>query len=99
LAAHLERPEHGERVGKVRVHAAHPSRFGTRRLGIEVHHLGARVYAAVGAAGASGAYGVAGDFTQRGLESVLDRSAARLCLPAEKATAVVPQSEGDTQGP
>jgi hypothetical protein len=56
------------------------------------------MHAAIGAACAGRADGVAGDLLKRGLEGILNRPAARLGLPAEKATAVVLESEGDTQG-
>jgi hypothetical protein len=63
-----------------------------------MHNLPAGMHATVGAAGAGGGYGSAGNLRERRLERVLYRSAARLCLPAEKATSVVLESEGDTQG-
>jgi len=53
--------------------------------------------AAVGATCAGGADGGAGDLGERRLEGILNRAAARLRLPAEKATAVVLESEGDAQ--
>jgi hypothetical protein len=60
-------------------------------------HLAAGMHAAIGAPRARGGYGSAGDLRQRRLERVLYRAAARLRLPAEKATAVVLQSESDAQ--
>jgi hypothetical protein len=62
-----------------------------------VNDLRAGMDAAVGASRANGGYGSAGDLRQRRFERVLDGAAARLRLPAEKATAVVLQSESDAQ--
>jgi len=50
------------------------------------------MHAAIGSAGAGHADRRAGNLTERRLERILDRAAARLRLPAEKATAVVLQS-------
>jgi hypothetical protein len=81
----------------MRIHATHPCGFRASRVGIEMDHLATGMHAPIGAACASGAYGGSGDRGERRLERVLHRAAARLCLPAEKATAVVLQSEGDAQ--
>jgi hypothetical protein len=50
------------------------------------------VHAAIGSASADDADRCAGDFGKGGLERILDRAAAWLALPAEKATAVVLES-------
>jgi hypothetical protein len=62
------------------------------RGGIEMHHLGAGVHAAVGPPGASHVHGFAGDAGKGGFESVLHRAAAWLGLPAEETAAVVLES-------
>jgi hypothetical protein len=54
--------------------------------------LRARMHAAVGAAGAGHGDRFTGDGGERLLEDILDRAAAGLRLPAEKAAAVVLQS-------
>ena len=54
--------------------------------------LHAGMNAAIGAAGAGDIDLLAGDRGERALENVLDRTAARLGLPAQKAAAVVLQS-------
>jgi hypothetical protein len=59
-------------------------------------YLIAGVDAAVGATCAGRGCWSAGNLLERRLERILHRAAARLRLPAEKATAVVLQSEGDT---
>jgi hypothetical protein len=51
------------------------------------------MHAAIGAAGAGHADRLAGDLGERRLERVLHRAAAGLSLPAEKATAVVLESQ------
>jgi hypothetical protein len=47
------------------------------------------MHPAVGAARGGEADGLSGDLRQSGFDRVLDRAAARLGLPAEKAAAVV----------
>jgi hypothetical protein len=54
-----------------------------------VHDLRPGVHAAIGPAGGGDADRIAGDRRKRRLERILDGTAARLRLPAEKAAAVV----------
>jgi hypothetical protein len=61
-----------------------------------MHHLRARMHAAVGAARAGDAHRCIGNARQRRFERVLHGAAARLRLPAEEAAAVVFDAQRDS---
>ena len=96
ILRHVLRPEHRHRVRQQSIHAAHPR--GIRPVGrsVEMHHLAPGVHAAVSPACAGHANLHAGDCRQCGFECVLHGSASRLCLPAEKAAAVIFDAERDS---
>ena len=71
IPGYLHCPLNCDRRGQQRICAAHPRGIGTRCRGIEVRHLGARVHAGIGAAGAGHADRLAGDFRERALEMIL----------------------------
>jgi hypothetical protein len=60
-----------------------------------MRHLLASVHAAIGPAGRHERNRMAGNFRERRFRRVLQRTAPRLGLPAEEATAVVLQSYGN----
>jgi hypothetical protein len=67
------------------------------RGGVEVGDLRAGMDTAIGAASAGDADCLAGDCGEGRFQDVLDCTAARLGLPAEKAAAVVLESYGNAR--
>ena len=96
--AHRLRPTHGDGRRQKRVDSAYPRRQRTLDRRLEMHHLSGGMHAGVGASGANHGDLPAGDMAQRRFQFVLNRTAARLRLPAAQGATVVLHTQGNTHG-